>query len=698
MNRQKYTTVTALLITALLLLSTGKSYPQSSDQNYTVTKTYTQKAGTTSIDSIVKIDYYDGLGRPVQTVRKQFTPAGKDLVTRQEYDNFGRASKAWLPINNGNNTGNFDNTTNVSTGYNGDTYAYSETKYEPSPLNRVDEQYGPGKEWRDNTRRVKTEYLTNTASGDYSCAYYFLQDPWTLKKSGNYTANQLYVTKTTDEDNNISYEFRDKLGRVLLQRQMDGTTQYNTYYVYDDFGNLCYVMPPVLSDAMANDGTYDANGTVNNISIFYNIFSFYYDYRNRMINKKIPNSDVEMYAYDKADRLVMTQTAKIETPAGRGWLFNKYDGLGRLILTGIYHGEDNSAKSSNQRADEMRSYFQNNNILSKESISSLASDSAYYTWTSFPTDKTQSEVTQVNYYDDYVTILKWDANLNFISKSGYDAQYTSAKGLLTGTRSRLLNGVKYNNGWINTAYYYDYKGNIVQKRSNNQLGGYDNEYYACNYNSLVTRKCIEHSSSTQSLTTEVYDYEYDAQLRLKTVKYTFNGKTVPMAEYAYNELGQVSGKTVGGLEKTDYKYNIRGWEESGTGPRFEEKLSYTSNISSTGKKYFGGNIASLTWRTPTVTNLTDTRGYAFEYDALGRLRNAAYGEGATLIPGTKNYSESFTYDKQGNLLSLQRYGRSDNGTFLKIDDLVMPASSYMGNMRYKPVTDTGWNMYMMQWE
>ena len=136
MNRQKYTTVTALLITALLLLSTGKSYPQSSDQNYIVSKTYTQKAGTTSIDSIVKIDYYDGLGRPVQTVRKQFTPAGKDLVTRQEYDNFGRASKAWLPIYNGNNTGNFDNTTNVSTGYNGDTYAYSETKYEPSPLNK----------------------------------------------------------------------------------------------------------------------------------------------------------------------------------------------------------------------------------------------------------------------------------------------------------------------------------------------------------------------------------------------------------------------------------------------------------------------------------------------------------------------------------------------------------------------------------
>ena len=34
---------------------------------------------------------------------------------------------------------------------------------------------------------------------------------------GTFAASQLYVVKTTDEDNNDSYEFTDELGRVLLQ-------------------------------------------------------------------------------------------------------------------------------------------------------------------------------------------------------------------------------------------------------------------------------------------------------------------------------------------------------------------------------------------------------------------------------------------------------------------------------------------------
>ena len=68
-------------------------------------------------------------------------------------------------------------------------------------------------------------------------AYYF-------GRNGYYAAGTLYVTKTTDEDNNISYEFKDKLGQTVLQRQMDGNERYDTYYVYDDSGNLDLVFPP----------------------------------------------------------------------------------------------------------------------------------------------------------------------------------------------------------------------------------------------------------------------------------------------------------------------------------------------------------------------------------------------------------------------------------------------------------------------
>jgi len=668
MNTQKNILLTTLSVTLWLLPAVGV-FPQSADRNYIVTQTYTSTAAHNDV-----IQYYDGLGRPVQTVQKQFTPSGKDLVTRKEYDSFGRESKNWLPINNNNNTGNFDNTTNVAGGYDSDAYAYSETKYEPSPLNRVDEQYGPGKAWRDNTRRVKTEYLANTTSGDLVCALYTMPDQWTLRKGGNYTQGSLYVTKITDEDNNISYEFKDKLGRVLLQRQMDGTTQNNTYYVYDDFGNLCFVLPPMASEKLTDDNTnFNAwgSGAANEALTNYG-YRYVYDYRNRMIAKTIPGADVENYVYDKADRLVMTQTAACEVSSGRGWLFNKYDALGRLILSGIYTGEDNSSKDSNTRAEEMKNYFNNNNIISKESTNSN-SNSYYYTNSTFPTN--QTTVTQVNYYDDYVYVLQWDANLKFNKKTDY-GDSISAKGLLTGTRSRLLSGAN-GNDWITTVYYYDYKGNVVQKRSTNQLGGYDNEYYAYNYNNLMTKKYIEHSTSYQYQITEEYGYEYDAQLRPTKVTYKFNGATTAatIAQYTYDDLGRMKTKSTGGVETATYAYNLRGWLESSVGDKFEEKLSYTSNVKSGGKTYFGGNIASLTWKTQAVS--ATIRGYDFEYDALGRLKNANYGETANLSSTTKNYSESFSYDKQGNPSTLKRYGRKDDNTFALIDNLTM--SAYIGN-------------------
>ncbi|MBK5723049.1 pre-peptidase C-terminal domain-containing protein, partial [Dysgonomonas sp. Marseille-P4677] len=78
----------------------------SANQNYIHTRTYTNEAGTAYLD---QVQYFDGLGRPVQMVQKAITPGTdsttrKDLVTYQEYDGFGREDKGWLPaVVSGNN-------------------------------------------------------------------------------------------------------------------------------------------------------------------------------------------------------------------------------------------------------------------------------------------------------------------------------------------------------------------------------------------------------------------------------------------------------------------------------------------------------------------------------------------------------------------------------------------------------------------
>jgi RHS repeat-associated protein len=662
------------LIILLIINLLQSVYPQSASQNYIQTRTYTSP--TTYLD---KIDYYDGLGRPVETVQKQFSPNGKDLVTVLKYDNFGRQDITWLPSPNNKTDGSFNGSSTAASEY-GDSYAYSQAIYEPSPLNRISEQYGPGNAWRTSNRRIKTEYLSNTSQSNpaQACGYYYLDNPYQIHRDGYYAAGTLYVTKVTDEDNNVSYEFKDKLGRVVLQRQVSNGQNHDTHYIYDDFGNLVFVLPPLASDHTASNGSYNlwSDSHLPHYAYFY-----FYDSRNRLETKRIPDSDVENFVYDRANRVVMRQTAAVSLGFGRGWVFYKYDALGRLILSGIYHGDDNTDYDSNMHAYRMKMRFADGNILSVETPSQTGSYK--YTWNVFPT--TDVEVTQANYYDNYA----WNTNteLNYQAQSDYDSQYAaSAKGLLTGSVRKLLDG----SGEISSAYYYDVKGNLVQKRSTNHMGGYDNEYYAYNYNNLVIRKYTEHRISGQSTpsVTEKYVYNYDATLRLLSTTYSLNGSSpVTIAEYAYDKFGRIQQKKAGNnLETATFSYNVRNWQTAQTGTRFSESLYYnTSNPKSGGHAYFNGNIAAMTWKSS--PNTSTVRGYDFEYDALGRLKHAVYGEGSNLSSSTGNYTESFTYDKHGNPLALSRYGLRDNNSYGLVDDLQM--TQYIGNMLRKVEDNAG---------
>ncbi len=624
---------------------------QSANQNYIRTRTYTG-----SNTSLERIEYYDGLGRLKQTVEKGITPGRADLVFQQDYDAFGRESYNWLPGKVDGNNGAFFNgdiVSRVKATNGGDEKPFSIPTYEASPLNRVIKQNGPGNDWYVNDRAIKTAYLSNTPGGNLSCGKYTLSGE-TITRSSVYPAGSLYVTQRIDEDNNVSYEFRDKLGRVVLQRQIADAGQHDTYYLYDDFGNLCCVIPPLAAEGMTSGSFYFHSPVLEDYGYLYR-----YDGRNRCKAKKLPGAGWVYMVYDKTDRLVLAQDA--EQRKSNEWTFYKYDRPGRLVMQGRY-----------------------TTTLSFESLStqfnSIAIVTDYgtgdYGYSHVLPSVTADRVDLVNYYDSYhyLTQYGFPAVLGYETRSGYGQQHSSAKGLLTGVRSMLSD----RSDEIMTSYYYDAEGQVVQERvSRPNSGQYDKHYIAYNYDGTVDQKLLEHRGPNSTLITEYYKYTYDHAGRLKQTAYSLNNATpVIMAGYTYDDLGRVSRKDQAGIaSQHSYAYNVRGWTSLVSGNRLSQRLRYNEETGG----YYGGNIRSMDYQ---VTG-ENAKGYRYSYDALGRLTGAVYGEGSDLSANRNRFNEHAQYDKQGNIARLQRYGLKNNGQYDLVDNLEY---GYTGNL-LENVTD-----------
>ncbi|SHF93302.1 RHS repeat-associated core domain-containing protein, partial [Bacteroides faecichinchillae] len=129
-----------------------------------------------------------------------------------------------------------------------------------------------------------------------------------------------------------------------------------------------------------------------------------------------------------------------------------------------------------------------------------------------------------------------------------------------------------------------------------------------------------------------------------------------------------------------YAYNVRSWTKSITGTLFSQTLNYQEAITGNTPCY-NGNISSMSWKSGVETS---QRGYRFTYDGLSRLKDALYGEGATLAANTDRFNEQVTaYDKMGNILGLKRYGQTAAGSYGMIDHLTL---TYNGN-RLQAVRD-----------
>ena len=458
--------------------------------------------------------------------------------------------------------------------------------------------------------------------------------------------------KRIDEDQHVSYTFTDKQGHILLERQMQGSEQHDTYYVYNDLDNLCFVLQPMYQ-------------SVSNLDQY--AFQYKYDNRNRCNWKKLPGASAVSYVYDEADNMIFSQDGK--QYASKQWSFYLYDKFHRLAVQGVCSNTNTAAVS--------------NVIVSCTRVNSNSGlGNSGYT-SSFAL--VSPEVHRVNYYDDYAF-----RSLTGFDNAGFPAATIDAKGYVTGSVITVLGSSTK----LYSANYYDFEGRITKTVQGNLLEGYDTTNTVYTFTGKPNTVTHTHTASGKTTRTEVYTYTYDHADRISKVRHSLGGTSITLYDATYDNFGRLLTKQYHGTStnKLTYAYNLRSWLTGISGTCFTQNLYYNTGV---GTAKYNGSISSMTWKSG---NESTVRGYKFTYDGLDRVLNATYGETASISTNANRFSENVTgYDKNGNIKSLQRYGQTgasaygliDNLTFTlngnqlsRVDDAVM-ASAYGGGFEFK---------------
>ncbi len=823
------------IILILPVFTMGQTNPNP-NQNYILTTDYQkefqigQEQDASHDEKIESITYYDGLGRPEQSIAIRAGGQGQDILTHIEYDDFGRQAKEYLPIPLTGNNGAFVYIIAVNdinpyyknkfpedfTGIpQEEINPYSEKVFEASPLNRVLQQAAPGEAWKKgNAHTVVFEYHANTAS-DYVKNYKVIfingdtEKPELYLSCSNmyYSPDQLYKYIVKDENRNDSSqkdhtteEYKNKLGQVILKRTYNNQEPHDTYYVYDDYGNLTFVIPPKANDyvesnnqakqaiaysetllwtkiarvdkTLANEyakalkelndeqiaenvllDKYGGSGEVtitvdedNDVTIDFDIsmlnamplhtgllttvkskkeikdqeigvledpdagysykiyiqnqgiyikgsgevqsisktlttdtstdscaptqevldnlcYRYRYDYRNRLIEKKIPGKGWEYIVYDKLDRPVLTQDANQRQ--NNEWLFTKYDAFGRVAYTGIYISPDDRS-TIQDRLNDVSEPVLFESRLPAGTYENIGDKSVNYTNNAFP--DTDIQLLTINYYDNY----DFDTDgitMPYIERDNIPANIvtTRTKGLLTGSVVRVLGTAD----WITTVTYYDSKARVIYIETHNHyLGTEDIVQNELDFTGKVISSNNIHNKDGNTI--EVLDeFYYDDQGRLLVQDQQINGGSKErILKNVYDDLGQLVKKEVGGhtpgghqaeipaLQHIDYAYNIRGWLTSINNDEYDDndifhfRLAY-NNPTDMNYALYNGNISQSFWQT---ANDNKERSYTYMYDALNRIVSARYENLTDPTSGESFNLSKLTYDKNGNINTLIREG------------------------------------------
>ena len=456
-------------------------------------------------------------------------------------------------------------------------------------------------------------------------------------------SGQLSVIKTTDEDLNVSYTFTDEMGHVVLTRQMKGSETHDTYYVYDDKSNLCFVLQPMYQSSA-------------NLDLY--AFQYKYDGRNRCIWKKLPGAGYMEMVYDNADRLVFSQDGNQRALTSGNWTYYKYDGLNRLTEQGVC---TNKVTTSGTTV-HIRNYYDNYAFRSQAGFNN----------SNFPDDASGNGKGALT--ASVATVLG-------SSNKIYTAYYYDIKGRVVKTvQSNPLGGYDV----AATVYTFTNKPATVTHTHTASGKTTRTEVYTYSYNHADRLLKVEHTLGGTKIT--LADYAYDNLGRLQSK--SLHGSATNKLTYAYNVRGWLTGISGSKFTQNLYynngngtaKYNgsissmtwkagnestVRGYKFTYDGLDRMLNATYgeTADISTNANRFSenvtgydkNGNIKTLQRYGQTAASgygLIDNLTFTLGGNQLTRVDDAvatsAYNNGFEFKDGVKQANE-YNYDSNGNL-------------------------------------------------
>lgn len=588
-----------------------------------VTSLSSAKALTSVTDAQQVTEYFDDLGRPIQKVAEDATPDQKDLITVQNYDILGRQVQQYLAYTDNTFTGDFktDATTKQSAFYNSlynntEGFYYSNTIYEASPINRTIKLTEPGLSWTGNNIGIRNDYSFNTISDSVVNWSIGLTSTSYPVKTGYFEPGSLVLLVKTDEHENKTMEYKDDEGKLILSKVQVNDTLKNghdgwacTYYVYDAFSRLRYVLQPnAVGYALSNNWSL-SNSTVQNELCF----QYQYDSLSRIVSKRIPGAGITFVIYDKRSRPVFNQDSILRT--NNQWQGTLYDGMNREIETGILSYSSgytalqtavNNASGNNttgtltvsgsttttlmpdlyvtSRQTGQTLYQAGNTItftgeLSTETTADFTTQLNVQTQDSFtdtinvldntiPSGSTFTPLTITN-YDNYSHTSKLYTALNNSivdnGSNGYAYPLLTqvnnmVKGHVTNVKTRILeSAINITQGaWIEKTIFYDGKGRQNQIQSTNSSGGYDTVIVQYSFSGLPLNildcegKGGQAPRSFRILTRNNYGPNWKL---LSVSKKVDNSQPVIIVNNVYNQIGQIIRRSQGQQRNIDYTYN-----------------------------------------------------------------------------------------------------------------------------------------------